>query len=80
MLKRLRVLVPKTSNQNQSELGQAQIPVAQWSADQEKNLALLASWSVDQKPTAKRGNFSIEKLLSITKKGSKSSLSVLKKS
>ena len=40
----------------------------QWLADQEKILALLASWSFDQKPTAKRGNFSIEKVLSITKK------------
>ena len=67
MLKRLRVLVPKTSNQNQSELGQAQIPVAQWSADQEKNLALLASWSFHRKPTAKRGNFAIEKVVLITK-------------
>ena len=37
-------------------------------ADQEKILALLASWSFDQKPTAQRGNFSIEKVLSITKK------------
>ena len=48
-------------------------------ADQEKILALLASWSFHRKPTAQRGNFSIEKVLSITKKtGSKSSLSVLK--
>ena len=36
--------------------------------DQEKILALLASWPFDQKPTAKRRNFSIEKVLSITKK------------
>jgi len=47
-------------------------------ADQEKILALLASWSVHRKPTAKRRNFSIEKVLSVTKKGSKSCLSVLK--
>ena len=35
--------------------------------DQEKILALLASWSFHRKPTAKRGNFFIEKVLSITK-------------
>ena len=37
-------------------------------ADQEKILALLASWSFRRKPTAKCENFSIEKVLSITKK------------
>ena len=37
-------------------------------ADQEKILARLASWSFHQKPTAKRGNISIEKVLYITKK------------
>ena len=36
--------------------------------DQENILAVFASWSFDQKPTAKRGNFSIEKVVSITKK------------
>ena len=36
--------------------------------DQEKILALLASWSFHRKPTAKRGNISIEKVLYITKK------------
>ena len=36
--------------------------------DQEKILALLASWSFHRKPTAKRGIISIEKLLYITKK------------
>ena len=35
--------------------------------DQEKILALIASWSFYRKPTAKRGNISIEKLLYITK-------------
>ena len=49
-------------------------------ADQEKFLALLAPWSVHQKPTAKCEIFSIEKILSITKTGSKRSLSVLKQS
>ena len=47
-------------------------------ADQEKSLALLASWSFCRKPTAKCENSSIEKVLSIPKTGSKSSLSVLK--
>ena len=37
-------------------------------ADQEKILALLASWLFHQKPTAKCGNISIEKVLYITKK------------
>ena len=37
-------------------------------ADQEKILALLASWSFHRNPTAKRRNFFIEKVLSITKK------------
>ena len=36
--------------------------------DQEKNLTLLASWSFHRKPTAKRGNIYIEKVLYITKK------------
>ena len=36
-------------------------------SDQEKILALLASWSFYQKPTAERGNFSIKNVLSITK-------------
>ena len=36
--------------------------------DQEKILALLASWSFHRKPTAKRSNNSIEKVLYITKK------------
>ena len=35
--------------------------------DQEKILALLAAWSFDRKPTAECGNFSIKKILSITK-------------
>ena len=37
-------------------------------SDQEKIVALLASWSLHQKPTAECGNFSIEKVLFITKK------------
>ena len=37
-------------------------------ADQEKILALLASWSFHRKPTAKRGNIYIEKVLYIAKK------------
>ena len=37
-------------------------------ADQEKILGQLASWSFNQKPTAERGNFSIENVISITKK------------
>ena len=36
--------------------------------DQEKILALLAAWSFDRKPTAECGNFSIENVISITKK------------
>ena len=36
--------------------------------DQEKILALLASLSFHQKPTAKHKNFSIEKVLSVLKK------------
>ena len=35
--------------------------------DQEKILALLASWSFHRKPTAKQWKFSIEKVVSITK-------------
>ena len=35
--------------------------------DQEKILALLASWPFHQKPTAKCGNISIEKVLHIKK-------------
>ena len=35
-------------------------------ADQEKILALLASWPFHYKPAAKRGNFSVEKVLSVT--------------
>ena len=38
------------------------------SPDQEKILALLASWSFHRKPTAKHGNISIEKVLYNTKK------------
>ena len=38
-----------------------------FTADQEKILALLASWSFHQKTTAKHGNFSIEMVPSITK-------------
>ena len=37
-------------------------------SDQEKILALLASLSFHRKPTAKRGNISIEKVLYITNK------------
>ena len=36
--------------------------------DQEKILALLASWAFHRKPTAKRGNIYIEKVLYIAKK------------
>ena len=56
------------------------IPVkkAVYKTDQEKILALLASWPFNQEPTAKYGNISIEKVLHIKKKGSKSSLRVLK--
>ena len=36
--------------------------------DQEKILALLASWSFHRKPTAERWNLCIENVISITKK------------
>ena len=44
--------------------------------DQEKNLTLLASWSFHRKPTAKRGNIYIEKVLYITKKRALKALEV----
>ena len=47
------------------ELGTKLVP------NQEKILALLASWSFHQKTTAKRGTFSIEKVRSITKNAAK---------
>ena len=45
-------------------------------ADQEKILALLAAWSFDRKPTAECGNFSIENVISITKKQALKAVSV----
>jgi len=44
--------------------------------DQEKILALLAVWSFDRKPTAECGNFSIENVISITKKQALKAVSV----
>ena len=44
--------------------------------DQEKILALLAAWSFDRKPTAECGNFSIENVISITKKQALKAVSV----
>ena len=41
--------------------------ISQLRSDQEKILALLASWSFHRKPTAKSGNIYIEKVLYITK-------------
>ena len=49
---------------------------AVWLADQEKILALLAAWSFDRKPTAECGNFSIENVISITKKQALKAVSV----